>query len=61
MRHDVTCVTALSGANVFVSVIEAVRESALGTNDVAGIIPPQGEDGSSMDVIALQDLPQVDL
>ena len=59
VRHGVTCVTALSGANAYVAAIEAARESALGTNDVAGMIPPQGEDGSGMEVIALQDLPQV--
>ena len=59
IRHGVTCVTALSGANAYVSAIEAVREAAAGTNEVAGILPPQGEDGSSMDVIALQDLLQI--
>ena len=61
VKHGVTCITALSAANAFVAAVEAVRESALGTNVVAGRVEPQGEDGSSMDVIALQDLPQVEL
>ena len=61
VRHGVTCITALSAANAFVSAVEAVRESALGTNDVAGIVPRGGEDGSSMEVIALQDLPQYEI
>ena len=61
VKHSVTCITALSAANAFVSAVEAVRESALGTNDVAGTVPPQGEDGASMSVIALQDLPQYEV
>ena len=48
MRRGVTCVTAMSAANTYVSAIEAVREDQRGhgsANDMG------------MDVIALQDLP----
>ena len=49
VRRGVTCVTAMSAANTYVSAIEAVREDQQGhgsANDMG------------MDVIALQDLPQ---
>ena len=49
VRRGVTCVTAMSAANTYVSAIEAVREDEQGhgsANDMG------------MDVIALQDLPQ---
>ncbi|WP_138377739.1 carbamoyl-phosphate synthase large subunit [Collinsella bouchesdurhonensis] len=49
VRRGVTCVTALSGANAYVSAIEAVREerAGVGSNNEVG-----------MSAIALQDLPQ---
>ena len=49
VRRGVTCVTALSGANAYVSAIEAVREerAGVGSNNKVG-----------MSAIALQDLPQ---
>ena len=47
IRRGVTCVTALSGANAFVSAIEAVQTA--------------DETGEGMDVIALQDLPQYEV
>ena len=49
VRRVVTCVTALSGANAYVSAIEAVREerAGVGSNNEVG-----------MSAIALQDLPQ---
>ena len=49
VRLGVTCVTALSGANTYVSAIEAVREerAGVGSNNEVG-----------MSAIALQDLPQ---
>ena len=49
VRRGVTCVTALSGANAYVSAIEAVREERAGTGS-------NNEVG--MSAIALQDLPQ---
>ena len=61
IRHGVTCVTALSGANAYVSAIEAVREDAAGARGAAGVLPSAGEDGSGLDVIALQDLPQYEV
>ena len=45
VRRGVTCVTALSGANAYVSAIQAAREAAAG-----------GPEGANMEVIALQDL-----
>ena len=48
VRRSVTSVTALSGAGAFVAAIEAVRDAE------------RSEDGS-MDVIALQDLPQYEV
>ena len=50
VRRGVTCVTALSAANAFVAALEAERESRLGEVE---------DDG--MNVIALQDLPQLEL
>ena len=52
VRRGVTCVTALSGANAYVSAIEAVREerAGVGSNNEVG-----------MSAIALQDLPQYDV
>ena len=49
VRRGVTCVTALSGANAYVSAIEAVREerAGVGSNNEVG-----------MSAIALQDAPQ---
>ena len=47
VRHGVTCITALSAANAFVSAVEAVRERA--------------QEGAGLEVTALQDLPQIDL
>ena len=52
VRRGVTCVTALSGANAYVSAIEAVREERAGTGS-------NNEVG--MSAIALQDLPQYDV
>ena len=49
VRRGVTCVTALSGANAYVSAIEAVREERAGVGS-------NNEEG--MSAIALQDLPQ---
>ncbi len=52
VRRGVTCVTALSGANAYVSAIEAVREEreGCGSNNEVG-----------MGAIALQDLPQYEV
>lgn len=49
VRRGVTCVTALSAANAFVAAVEAVQQAS-----AAG-------EGSGMDVIALQDLPQYEV
>ena len=49
VRRGVTCVTALSGANAFVAAIEAVQQAR------------EGGEGSGMEVIALQDLPQYEV
>ena len=46
VRRGVTCVTALSGANAYVAAIEAVREA---------------QEGSGMEPVALQDLPQYEI
>ena len=46
IRRGVTCLTALSAANAFIAAVEAVQQAS-----AAG-------EGSGMDVIALQDLPQ---
>ncbi len=48
IRRGVTCITALSAANAFVAAVEAVQSAAC-------------ESGDSMDVIALQDLPQYEI
>ena len=58
VRRGVTCVTALSAANALVAAVEAVREDAAwrgGAAHTGGAVP------GGMDVVALQDLPQVHL
>lgn len=57
VRRGVTCVTALSAANALVAAVEAVREDAAG----AGRAGDGGAVPGGMDVVALQDLPQVHL
>lgn len=55
IRRGVTCVTALSAANALVSAVEAVREDEDG-RAAAAPGPARG-----MEIVALQDLPQLHL